>query len=1020
MKVHRPLHVLLGAFLFVLSVGATHLFAVDGTDATSLLLLSSELSSSTGDELVRRAKFLGIPQDGSMEELRDRLYGHYGLNRETPSPDTVVESSGLLVKIQRADRLYSSGGRQGTLLLEGSTRLVFSKDPDSGETVLEADRIVVLFNHKTIVAMGSVRYEREGERMEDSLFGNMLAIRWEEGSLSLVDGNTSMIRENSEEGQVEFFTSGSRVTFTGDPRSIVFSDGMVTTNKEQAYFSLRAKHLLLVDGGDFFVENATISLGRIPMVWVPFLYYPGKTFVFNPVVGFDSTRGLFFSSSTELYGRYPKIEKGEQSSFTTLLSETPDGELVKDGWVYSPLYDGYEPSKLESWAGESGSYLVLLADAYRNNGVFVGLDSANSFLSKKVKLSAFGGLAFVGADSANFSTVYDIPPLRYTFNGTLGIDTKHVDVSLKMPFHSDPKVLVNYGNRLTSFALDALTGNATFPTTHQSDITRYDWDLSAKITIPTTVLAPYIDTLRIDKFESKVTWKANTLPDAPGYSIASMVIPDLQAYVEGTLVSLGKGAKENSDELEESDAPPFSIEELGIAPPYKVASATRKSTAGIDRSSLSLGYSMRQQVTDTDTIDNGAVVESSLYARTSGVLRLQGAIAPSLFTFEQRLEPLVSFNRSDTKGTRNLSLSSVTKASVVAIGLSYDLQAKLYQSSMNWSETGGESTTGGWNDWGDAVTRHELSWTWAFPMGVGRLTPSLVATLAPLPYGFKPKLTYAMDKTVVSITYQIQEDETGDFVGRDAVFSFSYKDTDFVEFSTVATYDTSLAKTMSNPMDPLLLAVDGSLHLLDSYLEVTGKASYDVSEEKFSSFSTSVALPWIATTLQGHGTLGKIELTSLDTEVSLDGFERSWWKNRIRLGLDVLGSYRHSFVDKFASRFSLGIELDFKIEQFLTVDISFTSVNKGFHTYDGFSDVWEDLLRSFDFFGDGRKSTQFTMDSVAISVIHHMADWDLHCKYGGSVVLSDMEWQWKPVFSIFLQWKAIPEIKVEREFDVDS
>ena len=80
--------------------------------------------------------------------------------------------------------------------------------------------------------------------------------------------------------------------------------------------------------------------------------------------------------------------------------------------------------------------------------------------------------------------------------------------------------------------------------------------------------------------------------------------------------------------------------------------------------------------------------------------------------------------------------------------------------------------------------------------------------------------------------------------------------------------------------------------------------------------------------------------------------------------------------------------------------------------------MWQDLLRSFDFSGDGRSNTQFTMEAVELSVIHHMADWDLHCKYEGSVVLSDLEWRWNPVFTVFLQWKAIPEIKVDRQFDV--
>jgi hypothetical protein len=70
--------------------------------------------------------------------------------------------------------------------------------------------------------------------------------------------------------------------------------------------------------------------------------------------------------------------------------------------------------------------------------------------------------------------------------------------------------------------------------------------------------------------------------------------------------------------------------------------------------------------------------------------------------------------------------------------------------------------------------------------------------------------------------------------------------------------------------------------------------------------------------------------------------------------------------------------------------------------------------------GDGRRNTQFTIEAIEFNLVHHMADWDLHCKYEGSVVLSDMEWRWHPVFSIYLNWKAIPEIEVDRQFELGN
>ena len=186
---------------------------------------------------------------------------------------------------------------------------------------------------------------------------------------------------------------------------------------------------------------------------------------------------------------------------------------------------------------------------------------------------------------------------------------------------------------------------------------------------------------------------------------------------------------------------------------------------------------------------------------------------------------------------------------------------------------------------------------------------------------------------------------------------------------------------------------------------------------RFDRFSLSAGIPWVTASIHGSGPIDDPVWDLLDTKVQVEAFERRWWKNRISLALDLSVSYRHSFWDMSASDFTFKIDLSFNIAEFLSLEVALTTVNKGLHRYQTFSDLWDDLLASFDFFGDGRNETQFTMEAVEISLVHHMADWDLHCKYHGSVVLSDLEWRWKPVFTVLLQWKAIPEIKVDREFD---
>ena len=93
-------------------------------------------------------------------------------------------------------------------------------DPTYGELNIAARTDVVDLEWKTVSALGSVRYRNVLEKSEDILEGEILTVWWESGRLLLSDGGTSMMRSNSEEQEVRFFTSGSTVSISGDPRTI--------------------------------------------------------------------------------------------------------------------------------------------------------------------------------------------------------------------------------------------------------------------------------------------------------------------------------------------------------------------------------------------------------------------------------------------------------------------------------------------------------------------------------------------------------------------------------------------------------------------------------------------------------------------------------------------------------------------------------------------------------------------------------------------------------------------------------
>ena len=59
-----------------------------------------------------------------------------------------------------------------------------------------------------------------------------------------------------------------------------------------------------------FMTNAYLSIGRVPLLYLPAFFYPGSRLVMNPAFGFSSDRGMFVSTTTEVFGTYPGFSEG--------------------------------------------------------------------------------------------------------------------------------------------------------------------------------------------------------------------------------------------------------------------------------------------------------------------------------------------------------------------------------------------------------------------------------------------------------------------------------------------------------------------------------------------------------------------------------------------------------------------------------------------------------------------------------------------------------------------------------------
>ncbi|MGI6432871.1 MAG: hypothetical protein ACOXZ4_03270 [Sphaerochaetaceae bacterium] len=281
-------------------------------------------------------------------------------------------------------------------------------------------------------------------------------------------------------------------------------------------------------------------MGKVPLLWLPFFYYPGATFVFNPSFGFDSTKGLFFSATFELWGTYPEIEKDQSLSLSALLVDQKEGQKQKQGWIYTQK-EG--TSALNTWAQKSGSYFSLLFDAYQWHGTAVGFETHNVFFAKKLRLDGFGTLAFLGKDAEDLSSVYQLKPIRWALEAKAEYSGPYLQLSAQLPLYSDPKVMRDYRNRLTYFSLSSLSRDFSIPIQYANDIVSYQWNLLASATFPTARLKPYITTLSLQKLGMNVEWQALKKAEGSGFHAANITFADAAFTMGGDFIRFTGPAK---------------------------------------------------------------------------------------------------------------------------------------------------------------------------------------------------------------------------------------------------------------------------------------------------------------------------------------------------------------------------------------------------------------------------------------------------------------------------------------------
>ena len=716
-------------------------------------LLVRSIQTSSAEELAAICRAYGLDDSLAENELRSQLYEFFQVSEDDLEADSEESESeekqnATTILIENADQLYTS---DNLVILRGNVRISFSTESESAERTLVADKVVVDLDAKLFEASGSVSLSG-GDDEERTFEGDVISLDWGKLDIIVYNGQSTTDRKNSSGTEILFYAAGDSISYVSGSEGIFFRKGTIATTAKDPYWSITADKLSLSQN-DMFVDRAVIRLGRVPIFYMPIFFYPGTTLSFNPAIGISSERGMFLTTTYEVYGRYPKLgvmgtasssksssDDSEEdlsdvsASISSFLNVDDDSEMIRDGFYYRPVEKDEDLGELETWARSSGSYLAVFADTYESLGLIVGVDTLNYLLDKKLTVGATGAMGYI----AN-QTVANLQRFRYTFDFNFSYSNSGLKANVKMPILSDPYVRVDYLNRNTGFALDALMNSEQyFPTTYSSQ-TSYTWqaDVSYRKTVGNF-------TFSLTSLKADIGYKLETTTVDGSTFYESNVVEASLPYVsfssEGTFLNLQGQSKsttrtkdytsplaqsfadelvalqnsdDSSDSVEEStdeseaaeSSEDVSVETTGedgkqsvtlnvkaySGPDLKLEETTTSSAGGIK-----VGYTYNQ------TLDNSFEDElehDSFYTKINGSVYVDASAPGQWFSVKETVKPEFNYYKAkiSTSPTTvdEFYLTSAFVAQIPKLGITYNLTNKIYHHYNSVSESDDSLTTDG-------------------------------------------------------------------------------------------------------------------------------------------------------------------------------------------------------------------------------------------------------------------------------------------------------------------------------------
>jgi lipopolysaccharide assembly outer membrane protein LptD (OstA) len=579
---------------------------------TEAEIFERDIATSSLADLAEWCRSLGLSESGTKEELASRLRSHYRIESTAASGGTAGDTSGgernLIITINSAkttEYITLESVNEEYVRLKGNVSV--SLQEDDALHVLNADEILYNRTRDFMSASGGVEYTKtEGDTIE-TFRGEGLTVNLDTWATVFMKGSSEM---SVSEGTSAYRFAGEVISRSSDDSTVLKKAEISNASNDEAYWSIAASKLWLLPGSDWAVFNAILKVGEIPVLYLPYFYYPADEIVFHPVFGYRSREGTFLQTTTYLMGRPKAQGSSEESSITSIMGSGAGMEKRLEGVFLRSTgrkaRDEYEPR------------LSLQADAYTNLGFYIGseltLPASGSFGER----SFSGGIGIsrdivnTGSSFTPFAPDYDGTsnwhsssfffrdvPFRYRFltEGSIsgrGRAVSQASFSWNVPFYSDPYVNNDFLDRSEDSDVFTLLMNIaatdTDTTIDSTTLGSYEWKFNGNINFDTSSLSPYISGLQIPSassslaFSTKQTTPIRTVsrgtlsdpPDRTFFYPQKLTLLSFSSNVSGTPLTLGVAG--NSPRKSETEENFSGLESL--IPPWDEKTEQSRETPG--------------------------------------------------------------------------------------------------------------------------------------------------------------------------------------------------------------------------------------------------------------------------------------------------------------------------------------------------------------------------------------------------------------------------------------------------------